>query len=83
MRKMVTPWGNTVKVIEHIILRNFWEYYVLDEPTNTEHVKCCLVMGAETECGDVDMREIAPYMITRTTKLRNVAPVSGGAWGGK
>ena len=69
-----------VKVLEHIILRNFWEYYVIDRKTNTDDVKFCYVMGDESEFGDVSMEEIAPFIVTRTSKLNNVMPASGYYW---
>ena len=31
MRHMTNEHGTQVKVIEHIMLRNFWEYYILEE----------------------------------------------------
>jgi hypothetical protein len=79
MRTMVNG-AQRLKVIEHIILRNFWEYYVIDAPTNTDDVKLCYVMGAEDELGDVSMSEIRPYVITRTRKLKDVAPAVGFSW---
>jgi hypothetical protein len=70
----------TLEVTEHIILRNFWEYYVLESPTNTDDIKECLVLGFETEIGDVPMSEIKPYIISRTKNLQEVAPAPGFRW---
>lgn len=75
--------GNqVVEVIEHIILRNFWEYYVLNEKTNTDDIKFCLVMGDVTEMGDVSMQEISPYIISKkkVTKSLDIMPVPGWEW---
>lgn len=80
MKTMIDSHGNKVQVIEHIILRNFWEYYVLKAKTNTKKIKLCFVMGVENEMGDVDMDEIAPYIMTRTTNLDEVAPAVGWSW---
>jgi len=79
MRTMVK--GETkLKVVEHIILRNFWEYYVTDEPECYPGVKFCLVMGFETELGDVPMDEIKHHIWTRTKDLKQVAPAGGWSW---
>ena len=32
MRQMISECGSTVDVIEHVILSNLWEYYILEEP---------------------------------------------------
>lgn len=77
---MVDEHGNKVQVIEHIILKNFWEYYVLKAHTNRKNVKLCFVLGDENEMGDVDMNEIAPYIISRTTNLEEVMPATGWRW---
>lgn len=79
-RILVSPSGEKLKVTEHIILKNFWEYYVLEAETNTSDVKLCLVMGAETEIGDVYLPEIKPYVISRTKKLENILPAPNYSW---
>lgn len=71
---------NTLKVVEHIILRNMWEYYVIDAPTNTDEVKLCYVMGFENELGDVYIPEIQPYIVSRTKKLNEVMPPPNYNW---
>ncbi len=68
-----------LKITEHIILRNFWEYYVTDEKHSDDIVQC-LVMGFETELGDVSLEEIRPYILTRTKKLEEVAAAPGWDW---
>jgi len=78
MRKMTD--GNTVLiVVEHIILKNFWEYYVTSDQFS-EDIRVCLVMGAETELGDVSMEEIKPYVVSKTKDLNEIAPASGWNW---
>jgi hypothetical protein len=73
---------STLKIKEHIILRNFWEYYVIDKPSLNlpEDIEFCLVMGFETEMGDVYMPEIKPYVISKTKRLEDLAPVPGWEW---
>jgi hypothetical protein len=79
MRKMKTKYGTVLNVVEHIILKNFWEYYVTDEKF-TDDIVCCLVMGDEQEIGDVSLSEIKPYVISRTKKLDDIMPASGCEW---
>jgi hypothetical protein len=73
---MTNEHGTTVKVIEHIILCNFWEYYILDTNgySNDSDIRFALVVGDYTEMGSVSMDEIAPYIISRTTNLDGVSP---------
>ena len=82
MRKMVK--GNLkLDVVEHIILRNMWEYYVLadeagDEPDSD--IKYALVMGFNDEIGTVSLSEIKPHVISRTSRLDEIMPASGYEW---
>jgi len=71
--------NSTINVVEHIMLKNFWEYYVTDNKFNDDIVQC-LVMGAETELGDVSLEEIKPYITLRTKDLDDIMPASGWAW---
>ena len=68
----------TINVTEHIILRNFWEYYITDEEF-TSGIKRALVLGYETELGDVSLSEIKPYAISRTRDL-DIMPAPGWTW---
>ena len=72
--------GMKLNIVEHIIIRNFWEYYVTDIPSEDPDIKCCYVMGAECELGDVYMPEIEPYIISRTKNLLGVLPAFGFKW---
>ena len=82
MRKMVK--GNLkLDVVEHIILRNMWEYFVLadeagDEPDSD--IKYALVMGFNDEIGTVSLSEIKPHIISRTSRLDEIMPASGYEW---
>jgi len=78
-----------INVVEHIITRNCWgnnrncwELYIIDDPENVrpEGYVTALVMGHETEIGDVYLPEIEPYIISRTTQLNEVFPARGWSW---
>ena len=49
-------------VAQHIILRNYWEYYL--EEADENGIAFGYVMGFENEWGDVSMDEIKPYIIS-------------------
>ena len=54
-----------LSVVEHIILRNMWEYYILaDEP--------------DTTIPDPDI--VYALVITRTTELNTIFPAAGYSW---
>ena len=85
MRQMIK--GNLkLDVVEHIILRNMWEYFVLsDEGQNdwvsdTPDVVYALVMGFNDEIGCVSLSEIQPHIISRTSRLDEIMPASGYEW---
>ena len=77
MRQMTSD-GTTVKVIEHIILGNYWEYYIL-EAADEDGIAFALVVGDYTEMGNVSMDEIAPYIVSRTTDL-DIMPAPQWSW---
>ena len=73
--------GNTkLNVIEHIMLKNFWEYYIIDDKENSQDVKLAYVLGFENEIGCVSMEEIQPYIMSKTDNLNQVLPAPGFAW---
>jgi hypothetical protein len=83
MRKMVK--GNLkLKVVEHIILRNMWEYYILADEPDTHapdpDIVYALVMGDHDEIGTVSLSEIGPHIFTRTTELNTIFPAAGYSW---
>jgi len=83
MRQMIK--GNLkLKVVEHIILRNMWEYYVLANEPDTQasdaDIVYALVMGDYDEIGTVSMSEIKPHVFSRTTELDEVMPATGYEW---
>ena len=58
-------------VVEHIIIKNMWEYYILktDLDEDGDDYRTALVMGDYTEIGGVYMPEIEPHIISRTSNL--------------
>ena len=83
MRKMIK--GNLkLDVVEHIILRNMWEYYVLandrDQQQADPDIVYALVMGFNDEIGAVSLSEIKPHVISRTSRLDEILPASGYQW---
>ena len=65
-------------VAQHIILKNFWEYYL--EPADENGIAFGYVMGFENEWGSVDLNELKPYILTRTNQLDEVMPPAGYCW---
>lgn len=83
MRTMVnSKTKEKLKIKEHIILKNFWEYYVIEDSSvpKMKDIEFCLVMGLEQELGDVYIPEIEPYIISRTKKLQDIMPAQGYRW---
>ena len=72
-------------VAQHIILKNFWEYYL--EEADKDGFAFGYVMGFEREWGSVDLNEIKPHIIsiarrdgTTTDTLDDVMPPQGYYW---
>ena len=67
-------------VHQHIILKNFWEYYLGE--TDENGVAFGYVMGIANEWGDVSMEEIKPYIIgqARANDLWHIMPPEGYRW---
>ena len=81
MRKMKNvEFGNVLEVSQHIITKNFWEYYLTEEETNDDDVKFGYVMGFENELGYVYLPEIKPYILNSTKNLNEVMPADGYEW---
>ena len=81
MKQMKSKYGTTINVLEHIVLRNGWEYYVTDNRHDKDTVSC-LVMGFETELGDVYMPELRGHIVSRTKDLNELMPADGWEWVG-
>jgi len=81
MRKMKSlKHDTTINVVQHITIKNGWEYYITDEDTGDKDVKVCLVVGFETELGDVYIPEIEPYIVTRTPILKGLMAAPDWEW---
>ena len=67
-------------VHQHIILKNFWEYYLGE--TDKDGVAFGYVMGAENEWGSVFVPEIEPYIAgrARANDLWHIIPPEGYSW---
>ena len=83
MRKM-TKGNLKLDVVEHIILRNMWEYYVLADEPDTHapdpDIVYALVMGDYDEIGTVSLSEIKSHIFSRTTDLNEIMPATGYKW---
>ncbi len=80
MRTMKNQYGK-LNITEHIITKGFWEYYITDQIFSEDgDIVQAVVMGHETEVGDISLSEIKPYIITRTRNLNEVAPAEGWQW---
>ena len=69
-------------VVEHIIIKNMWEYYILktDLDEDDDKYKTALVVGDYTEIGGVYMPEIEPYIVSRTSQLDELIPPPNWEW---
>jgi hypothetical protein len=78
MRKM-TDGKTVVNISEWVILKNFWEYYVIDK-WDEKNCSYCLVDGDFQEIGLVSLDEIKPYISSRTRILTDLQPAPGWNW---
>jgi len=79
-RNIIDEHGNSFTVHQHIILKNFWEYYLGE--TDEHGVAFGYVMGAANEWGSVDLNEIKPYIVgqARANDLWHIMPPEGYSW---
>ena len=72
--------GESFAVHQHIILKNFWEYYLGE--TDEDGVAFGYVMGFENEWGSVYMPEIEAHIlsIARGKELEDVMPPFNYKW---
>jgi hypothetical protein len=68
------------EVYQHIILKNFWEYYL--EEADEHGNAFGYVMGDYNEWGCVSMQEIKPHIIStaRGNDLETIMPPAGYIW---
>jgi len=73
-------YASRFEVAQHIILKNFWEYYL--EEADSNGIAFGYVMGFENEWGSVDLNEIKPYIISKTSGagLNEIMPPEGYYW---
>lgn len=79
MRKMEKE-GCVVTVREHLITVGFWEFYITTRYPESSRLQEAVVRGMETEIGDVDMDELAPFLRLRTKELSDIMPAPGWSW---
>jgi hypothetical protein len=74
------PAAEPFAVHQHIILKNFWEYYLGE--TDKDGVAFGYVMGIENEWGSVYLPEIQPYVMSRCggNMLNEIMPPEGYYW---
>ena len=81
--------GQTVKIVEHIILNNFWEIYVIESEKESENEALApgmlftLTVGWETEMGYQYESEMKGNILLRTKNLHDILPAPGWAWVGE
>ena len=80
MRRRDSMLEQVVTVHSVAITRNGWEYFFLDPKPNADQNMYALVMGYETEMGDVHIPEIKPYLLSFTRDLQDVMPCEGWEW---
>ncbi len=69
------------EVTQHIILSNFWEYYL--EEADENGIAFGYVMGFENEWGNVDLNEIEPHVLSHAVGnalYGEIMPPAGYAW---
>ena len=79
MREM-TNGRQAVKVHEHWITKNFWEFFFLEDLAKNKNIVLALVYGDVTEIGDVPLDEVRPFVMSKTRKLDDLMPAPGWRW---
>ncbi len=79
-RNIINDTGDTFTVHQHIILKNFWEYYL--GKTDKDGIAYGYVMGTFNEWGTVNMAEIEPYILAKARRndLWHIMPPEGYRW---
>lgn len=81
MRKLkIKNYKKIFTVTEHIISKNFWEFYLIKDKNYTGDIKLAYVLGFENELGPISLDEIRPFIISRTKKLDEVMPPPNSEW---
>jgi len=81
MKIAVDKEKNEFKVYEHLMTKNFWEYFILDDKED-EDIREAFVMGFENEFGLISMSELTPYIISKSKVSANMElmPPAGMEW---
>lgn len=79
-RTIVDENGNDFTVHQHIITKNWWEYYLGE--ADKDGVAFGFVMGFENEWGDVWLPELEPYIQSQAQgqDLYALMPPEGYSW---
>lgn len=80
MRRRDVAIEQVVTVHSHAMTRNGWEYFFLDSKPDSDKNMLALVMGFETEMGDVHLPEIERFMLSFTRDLHDLMPCEGWEW---
>ena len=74
----------TINVVEHLITRNLWEYYIIDDPedVNAEGYVTALIVDDHPipEIRSVYMSSITNDIISRTTQLYDKDLLAAPNW---
>ena len=70
----------SIHVNQHIITKHGWEYYL--EKPDDDGYQFGLVMGAATEMGMVDIKEVLPHAVSIAVgdELNSLWPAEGWEW---
>ena len=80
MSRQMRKGDSVVTVYSHGMTRNGWEYFLLQPKADSSGNVLALVMGDETEMGDVNIPEIAPYLLHFSKNLTDLMPCEGWEW---
>ena len=80
--RMIDNHSVTEIVVEHIILKNFWEYYIIKRDIYPfgDDIQWCFAMGFANEFGTCSRSEMKPYIITQTDELGEILPPERWEW---
>jgi hypothetical protein len=80
MRQMKnTITGAIISVTHHAMTQNYWEYYIYTTNLNCD-IATGLVMGFETELGDIYLPDVRKHALSITDNLTDLLPAQGWEW---
>lgn len=80
MKRAMAKGDTTVNVVRHLILKNFWEVYITDRPSDDSDIAEAVVYGYETELGDVYLPDFKGVTISDSEEIDEIAPAPGWSW---